>query len=1672
MYRRLPRSASDRKSCVQLNGVSSMFRILLLLASASLSFGQLRISQVYGGGGNAGSTFKNDFIEVFNAGAAPAPVSGMSVQYASAAGTSWQVTNLPSGSLAPGHYLLVQESLGAGGTVNLPTPDASGTIAMSATAGKVALVTGTTALTGACPTTNVVDFIGYGTGTGTGSCFEGTPTAALTNTTAAIRNGGGCVDSNNNANDFTLTAPNPRNTTSTPNPCGGSTNPSGTGAATPSSVLVGSSTLLTVAVTPGTNPPSTGLAVIADLSSIGGSAAQQLFDDGTNGDAVAGDNTFSFQATVAGGTTPGAKSIPATITDTQLRSGSAIIGLSVTSLSTPPTGATAANPNSLLPGASTLLTVNVTPGTNPASTGLAVHANLSLIGGSATQQFFDDGTNGDATGGDNVFSFQATIASGTSAGAKSLPVSITDAQSRTGSSAIALTVQSPPPPTTVKISQVYGGGGNSGSTFKNDFIEIFNQSTATVDISTWSVQYATAAAGNSWSVTNLCPSAPCVLAPGHYYLVQESQGAGGTTNLPTPDVTGAIAMSSTQAKIALVNSTTALSSAVCPASGTFVDLVGYGSGASCFQTSPTGTLSNTTAAIRKGNGCVDTGNNSSDFDVFAPIPRNSSAPPNFCVADPSLITGLGTATPDSVQPGADSLLTVRVTAATSPSSTNLAVSADLTSIGGSATQQFFDDGTHGDLTAHDNIYSFTATVGADIPTGVKYLVGKVTDDQSRVANIPVTMTVESPTCGVEYWNVKTGTDAAALSIDLTTVVPTTISSLAAIPIPFPPIGDRPRGTDGESATRIQPTEFTLFQVTGTLTFYKFETDADYHMVLDDGNGHTIIGEVPAPGCMVPGTPFAAGVATARAKVDARLSPTVDFQNANLPVQVKGVGFFDILHGQTGVAPNGIELHPMLDVNFTAPTATTLVSSLNPSQSGQLVAITGTVSNGLATKPTGQLTLLDGGTTVATATLDPNGMATFNISNFTTGSHSLTAAYAGDNTSAPSTSPALIQAVNRADQTITFGPLTGKTFGDADFTVSATASSGLAVSFSIASGPATVTGNLVHITGAGPVTVRASQLGDTNYNAAPPVDQAFVVAKADQAITFTPLADKTFGDTPFTVSATGGASTQTVQFGASGACSVSGTTVTVNSAGSCTVTASQAGDANFNAAADVPRSFTVNKAAQATVTVNAPTDATFGQTGLVATATGGSGTGAYTFDATGSAACTVSPSTGAITVTAGAGSCAITASRAGDTNYNASAASAPMSINIHKATAAAAISSSKNPSTFGDSISFTAQVTPSTATGVVQFRIDGNNFGAPVALTNGSATSSAIAALAAGNHAVSAVYGGDNNFAGSTGSLSQVVNQAASTTALITSLNPSSFGQVVIFTATVASPAGTPTGAVTFKDGLGTLGAVALDASGHASFATPGLMAGTHSITAAYGGDNNFLISTSAPLTQVVMQANSATSLTSSSNPSSSGQSVTFTATVSPIAPGSGIPTGGVTFKDGSTVLGTMTLNPTGNATFTTTTLAVGTHTITATYSGDANFTGNASAPLTQLVFAFLDSGSFVIGDLEASVGTQVTFSGSQWDKVNDMSGGSAPSSFKGFADSTSSNPPAVGGAWTGRTGNSVKPPDTVPAYVAVLVSSSVTKSGPTITGNIVKIVIVKTDSSSAETGTVAAIIAP
>ncbi|WP_242109249.1 lamin tail domain-containing protein [Luteimonas aquatica] len=182
---------------------------------------QVTISQVYGGGGNSGATLKSDFIELHNNGTSAVDLTGWSVQYASATGSSWQVTTL-SGSIAPGAYYLVKEADGSGGTASLPTPDATGTIPMSGTAGKVALVNATTALSGACPTGNI-DFVGFG---GTANCAEGSaPTPAPSNTLAVLRAGGGCTDSNNNAADFATGTPTPRNSASSVNVCGGGGQP-------------------------------------------------------------------------------------------------------------------------------------------------------------------------------------------------------------------------------------------------------------------------------------------------------------------------------------------------------------------------------------------------------------------------------------------------------------------------------------------------------------------------------------------------------------------------------------------------------------------------------------------------------------------------------------------------------------------------------------------------------------------------------------------------------------------------------------------------------------------------------------------------------------------------------------------------------------------------------------------------------------------------------------------------------------------------------------------------------------------------------------------------------------------------------------------------------------------------------------------------------------------------------------------------------------------------------------------------------------------------------------------------------------------------------------------------------------------------------------------------------
>ena len=163
----------------------------------------------------------------------------------------------------------------------------------------------------------------------------------------------------------------------------------------------------------------------------------------------------------------------------------------------------------------------------------------------------------------------------------------------------------------------------------------------------------------------------------------------------------------------------------------------------------------------------------------------------------------------------------------------------------------------------------------------------------------------SGSCGVERWSVKTGTDADAGSVNLSNPQGNTIVTLRSwtAPNPIPP------------NNRVSPYETTTWVLDATLVEYKLENDSDYHLVIKDASGNTMIAEIPDPACVGAGSPFTGAIQNARAQFDATYTATTSFQTANIPVQVTGVGMFDFIHGQTGVAPNGIELHPVLGIVF-------------------------------------------------------------------------------------------------------------------------------------------------------------------------------------------------------------------------------------------------------------------------------------------------------------------------------------------------------------------------------------------------------------------------------------------------------------------------------------------------------------------------------------------------------------------------------------------------------------------------------------------------------------------------------------------------------------------------------------------------------------------------------------
>jgi hypothetical protein len=325
--------------------------------------------------------------------------------------------------------------------------------------------------------------------------------------------------------------------------------------------------------------------------------------------------------------------------------------------------------------------------------------------------------------------------------------------------------------------------------------------------------------------------------------------------------------------------------------------------------------------------------------------------------------------------------------------------------------------------------------------------------------------------------------------------------------------------------------------------------------------------------------------------------------------------------------------------------------------------------------------------------------------------------------------------------------------------------------------------------------------------------------------------------------------------------------------------------------------------------------------------------------------------------------------------------------INPADTSTAVSSSANPSVFGQAVFFSALVTNASGTGPiptgsVQFVVDGSNLGGPVALDgSGQAVSITTTTLTVGSHTVTVNYANtDGNFNASNGSLAggQTVVAADTSTVVNTFLNPTVFGQSVTFTATVTanapSTAVVNTGTVTFLDGVTPLATVSVSATGVATFSTSSLTVGAHTITATFSDGANFN-SSSGSTTQTVNPADTSTSVVSSVNPTVFGQSVTFTATVTAVAPsGATVNTGTVQFRiDGVNFGSAVNVNASGVASSAaTTTLSAGNHTIAALYSDGTTFNGS-NGSLTQTVNAANTSTALVSSSNPSTYGNTVTF---------------------------------------------------------------------------------------------------
>ena len=284
------------------------------------------------------------------------------------------------------------------------------------------------------------------------------------------------------------------------------------------------------------------------------------------------------------------------------------------------------------------------------------------------------------------------------------------------------------------ISQFQAGGTSNAN---DEFIEIHNTSSAPVDLNGFRVVYRSSGGSNDvgpmavWNTTT-------ILQPGQFYLIAATSYTGSVTPDLTYNPTScSCSMSANAGGLAIRqgdNNT-----------GAVIDAVGWGNATNIFfEGTRTAAPANSTSQARKNSGCLDTDNNSSDFENLNPSAPRSSGTTSTCGATGTELFATINANPTTVVPGGSTLIYVTTVPATTPPSTNITVVANLAQINGSGSQTLYDDGTNGDVTAGDNVFSYNASIPAEVTGGTKLIPAAAADAQGRVVNMQLTLTVNAP----------------------------------------------------------------------------------------------------------------------------------------------------------------------------------------------------------------------------------------------------------------------------------------------------------------------------------------------------------------------------------------------------------------------------------------------------------------------------------------------------------------------------------------------------------------------------------------------------------------------------------------------------------------------------------------------------------------------------------------------------------------------------------------------------------------------------------------------------------------------------------------------------------------------------------------------------------------